>query len=178
MISSTAKIDCKQIGEEELTELMHRASESQRRRANLNLHPHPADPIQRFLNAVEPDSYICPHCHQEPPKWELLLLVRGRGRVLIFAESGEVLEVLELQAGGPNLLVEVPERAWHTLISLEPGTIFFEMKPGPYAPFSDKDFASWAPREGDPAVGEFLFWLHRAKAGDIYSGAQSLKGTL
>jgi cupin fold WbuC family metalloprotein len=174
LISPAAKIDWKGFGEEELISLVRRASESKRRRANRNLHSAASDPIQRFLNAVEPDSYIRPHRHLEPPKWELLLILRGRGKVLLFDDAGRILEGMELQAGGRNLLVEIPEGIWHTLISQESGTVFFELKAGPYYPFSDKDFAPWAPREEDPAARDYVIRLQRAEIGDTSIAAANV----
>ena len=39
---------------------------------------------------------------------------------------------------------------------LEPDTVVFEVKPGPYQPTSDKDFAPWAPAEGGPDAPAYL----------------------
>ena len=32
----------------------------------------------------------------------------------------------------------------------------YEVKPGPYSAANDKDFAPWAPREGEPGVAAYL----------------------
>jgi hypothetical protein len=45
---------------------------------------------------------------------------------------------------------------WHTVIALESGSVVYEVKDGPYSPIDDKNFASWAPKEGDPECGKFL----------------------
>jgi hypothetical protein len=39
---------------------------------------------------------------------------------------------------------------------LESGSVVYEVKDGPYLPLSDKNFASWAPKEGHPECEEFL----------------------
>jgi hypothetical protein len=39
---------------------------------------------------------------------------------------------------------------------LTPHVVCFEVKPGPYSAANDKDFAPWAPREGDPRAGVYL----------------------
>ena len=40
---------------------------------------------------------------------------------------------------------------WHTLVAMETGTVIFEVKPGPYSPLTDKDFARGAPDEDSTA---------------------------
>jgi hypothetical protein len=52
--------------------------------------------------------------------------------------------------------VEIPERTYHTLISLETGSVAYEIKAGPYTPLTAKDFAPWAPAEGNPEVENFM----------------------
>ena len=43
---------------------------------------------------------------------------------------------------------------------LEPGTVVFEVKPGPYVPVGAVDLAPWTPAADDAeAVGRFLAWL-------------------
>lgn len=128
------------------------ARRSPRRRAILRYHEHD-EPIQRMLNAVEPDSYVRPHRHLDPPKIETFVLLRGRAIMLRFDDAGAILEVTELAAGGPQHGVEVLPGAWHMPFTLEPGTVFYEIKAGPYNPTTDKDFASWAPPETDAAAG-------------------------
>ena len=45
---------------------------------------------------------------------------------------------------------------WHTIFALVPDTVIFEVKPGPYSPAGDKDFAPWAPQEYSPEAAVFL----------------------
>ena len=40
------------------------------------------------------------------------------------------------------------------------------MKPGPYSQANDKDFAPWAPREGEPGAAEYLERLLAATGPD------------
>ena len=69
-----------------------------------------------------------------------------------FDAAGEILESTIVAAGGPVLGVEIPPQAWHTLLALEPGTVLFEVKEGPYDPATDKRFAPWAPPESDTVL--------------------------
>ncbi len=142
------------------------ALRSPRRRSNWNLHEKLEDPVQRLFNAIEPGTYIRPHRHGDGI-WELFLLVRGSAVLLIFDDGGDVTERFLLAAGGPQLGVEIPPRAWHTMASLEPGTIFFEVKQGPYVPPQPEDVASWAPAEGDARKAAFEAWFRSAAAGGV-----------
>ena len=52
--------------------------------------------------------------------------------------------------------VEIPERTWHMLVVLEENSVIYEVKDGPWSPLNDKQFASWAPGESDPAYQTYL----------------------
>ena len=140
----------------DLDALSGAAAATPRGRLNLNLHDDYADPCQRLFNAVEPDSYLRPHRHTDPPKPECFVAVRGRFHLLIFDDAGAVVERIELAPHGPVVAADVPAGAWHAIVALEPGSIFFETKPGPYTPLTDKDFASWAPAEGSAEARVYL----------------------
>jgi hypothetical protein len=51
---------------------------------------------------------------------------------------------------------------WHTIFALVPDTVVFEVKPGPYSPANDKDFAPWAPREYSPEAAPYLATIEDA----------------
>lgn len=146
--------------------LSSRALSSPRRRAHHTLHTHPEDLVQRFCIAAEPESFFRPHRHPDAGRWELFLALRGKAAVLTFDPGGTVIERAEITCGGPLRGVEVPAGAWHTLTVLEEGTLLFEIKPGPYLPLTDKDFASWAPEENSPSAGRYADWLRTAGPGE------------
>ncbi len=148
-----------------IEELGRQAATAPRRRTNFNLHPQLDDPVQRFLNAIEPGSYVRPHRHTNPSRWELFVILAGAALVVILDDEGRVTERVELDAGGPVRAIEIPAGAWHTLAAREPGTVLFEFKAGPYAAVDDKDFAAWAPREGDAACHSFIERLLAAQPG-------------
>ena len=125
-----------------------------RGRSNFNLHPNLADPVQRFLNVFQPGSYVRPHRH-EAHRWELFLLLEGQAAAVVFDDRGEVTEHVLLRRGGARA-VEIAGGVWHTLFALAPDTALFEVKPGPYTPITDKDFAPWAPPEGAAECSELL----------------------
>lgn len=138
----------KTINQKMLDGLSMMAAKSVRRRMNLNLHDEYADPCQRLFNALEPGSYVRPHRHVDPPKAECFMAVRGRMALLVFDDHGRIEESVLFGDGCEVVAIELPSGIWHMLVALEPGSIFFETKPGPYLPQSDKDFAPWSPVEG------------------------------
>jgi cupin fold WbuC family metalloprotein len=144
------------INQKVLDQLSLEASGSERLRKNLNLHDDYADPCQRLFIAMEPGTYIRPHRHTDPPKPECFMAVRGKLALLVFDDNGEVKQVLPFGDGCDTLAIDLPAGEWHSIIVLDPGSIFFETKPGPYVAMSDKDFAPWAPLENTAEVGSYL----------------------
>ena len=122
---------------------------------NDNLHAMD-DPIHRLLNATEPGTYVQPHRHLTPAKAETLTVIAGRGALVLFDDTGHVTETAVLSPRGPAFVAEVPAAAWHTLLALEPGTVWFEVKPGPYAAPPPEDVAAWAPAPGAPQAADYL----------------------
>ena len=137
-----------------LDALSAEAQAAPRRRKNKNFHATAEAPCQRLLNAIEPDSYVRPHRHLD--KAEMVFVVRGRLGLLEFDDAGEVRGTTVLVAGGDVLGAEVQAGTFHSWVSLEPGTIFFEAKDGPYQPAGPAEVADWAPAEGEPEAGAFL----------------------
>ncbi|GAA5177558.1 WbuC family cupin fold metalloprotein [Niveibacterium umoris] len=127
-----------------------------RRRKNLNLHASTDEPAQRFFNAMEPDSYVRPHRHLDAGKEETLLVVRGSLGLFEFDADGAVRQATRAWAGGDTFGIHVPLGVWHSIVALEPGTVFIEVKGGPYVPFSPEDFAPWAPAEGEAGVADYI----------------------
>ena len=135
----------------DLASLSRAAADNPRRRQNLNLHGDYADPCQRLFNAVEPGSYIRPHRHSNPPKSECFLAVRGRFVLLLFDDQGRVTDRLKVAPDGPAVAAEVPAGIWHMLIALEPGSVFFEAKPGPYVQRRSRGIQRQMQRLGGPS---------------------------
>jgi len=131
------------------------AVKSERLRKNYNYHESFDDPINRMLNAVEPGSYVQPHKHENPDKREVFLLLRGKMAVVFFDNEGNITEHVILD-NEKHFGVEIPPSVWHTIIALKPGTVVYEIKDGPYFPADDKNFANWAPREGDTECMDYM----------------------
>ncbi len=136
--------------------------QSPRLRQNYNLHQDYSEPCQRLLNALQPGTYVRPHRHLNPPRPECFIALRGRMAVVLFNDHGEIKEVVEFAPAGPVHGLDVPAGSWHALVALEPDSLFFECKPGPYEPLSDKDWAPWAPAEGGAAAKHYQLELEKA----------------
>ncbi len=138
-----------------LNKLSEEAKRSPRMRKNYNFHEQSEDTIQRLLNAIEPDTYIRPHKHENPNKREVFVLLKGKMALLIFDENGEIIEVVYFDSKN-ILLTEIPPATWHSLISLQENTVYYEIKDGPYNPDNDKNFAPWSPDENTPEAFIYL----------------------
>lgn len=132
------------------------AADSPRRRKNLNFHTSKHEGANRLLNAVEPGSYVQPHRHLDADKDETLVVVRGSFGLVFFDEAGNVTETAIAKAAGDVVGVNIPHGTYHSLVALEPGSVFFEAKAGPYTPITDAERAPWAPRESEPQVPAYL----------------------
>ena len=144
-----------------LTRLSEEACTSPRLRKNFNLHSANESSCHRLLNAIDPASYIRPHRHLDPEKDEAFILMNGRLGIIEFSDEGEVVECVILSHDDGILAVDVPSGVFHTAVSLEPGTVFFEAKAGPYLPLSDAEIAAWAPPDGDDGVPRYLEYLKK-----------------
>jgi len=136
---------------EYLNDLSHRASNNRRQRQHINIHNSYKDPCQRLFNAIEPGSYIRPHRHISDPRDETLVAIRGLMALVVFNEEGKVLDVVRFGTERYGLEVcaaaEISPAIWHTVISLETGSVLLEIKAGSFDPSQPKDLAPWAPEE-------------------------------
>ena len=132
------------------------AKNSARKRMNLNFHETLEANVQRMLNALEPGTYIHPHKHEDPDKFEAFLILKGKALVIEFDDLGNIKENNILSPGSENWGTEIAPRQWHSIVSLEPGTVIYEIKDGPYSPINDKNFATWAPNEGSTECEAYL----------------------
>jgi cupin fold WbuC family metalloprotein len=149
------------IDQQLLDRISREARENPRQRKNFNLHRGDESCCHRLLNAMEPESYIRPHRHQEPAKDESLVMVRGRMGVLVFDEAGNVRDHVIISPASAAVAVDIPHGLFHTVISLECGTVFFESKAGPYLALTEEEKGGWAPAEGTSGAAPYLTHLKR-----------------
>lgn len=120
------------IDEHILDELTAQAKASPRLRMNLNFHLSLDEKCHRFLNAIEPGAVVPVHHH--PTKDESFVVLRGKVRVSTYADDGSVLESVVLCAAEGRYGINIPKNVWHSVESLEPGSVIFECKEGPFIP--------------------------------------------
>ncbi len=138
--------------------LCREAGASRRGRTNRNFHE-PDDAYQRFLNVLQPGSYIQPHRHATPPKSESFVVLQGEAGFFCFDDDGRLAAGVRVGPEADVLAVDLRPGVWHTFVALRPDTVVFEGKNGPYDPHTDKAFAAWAPPEGDPAAADYVHGL-------------------
>jgi cupin fold WbuC family metalloprotein len=132
-----------------------RARSSPRLRTNHNFHPTDDDPTHRFLNVLVRGTYCAPHRHVTIPKPEAFLALRGELACFLFDDAGNVVARHILGRNG-RIGIDLPPGVWHCIAPISEVAVCYEVKPGPWDPATDKDFAPWAPREGDPGAPAYL----------------------
>jgi cupin fold WbuC family metalloprotein len=155
----------KKLNEKLFLELSQKALLSPRKRTHFNLHEDLTDPVQRLCIAMEPGSYARPHKHG-PEVWELFIIFKGSAAMLVFDNTGKVIERAELREG-KTVVVEIAKGVWHTLVATSPNSILMEIKPGPYTPPTPNNFAAWAPAENTEDAASFEEWFRTAIEGSL-----------
>ena len=120
------------IDKELLDKLTEQAKVSPRLRMNFNFHQSLDEKCHRFLNALELGTEVPIHKH--PTKDETFVLLRGRVVVYTYNDDGSILEGIELNPNEGKYGVNIPKGVWHNIESLEPDSVFFECKEGPFVP--------------------------------------------
>ena len=124
--------------------LTAQAQASPRLRQHYDLRDSEEDLSQRMLNAIEPGTVIGVHRHTGTS--ETVAVLRGVAEEVFFDEEGNEIGRYRLTPGGvdPGSLaaIQVPMGQYHTLRSLESGTVIIEFKNGKYNPESTEDFLS------------------------------------
>ena len=120
----------KTIDKNLLDEVTRRAQSSPRLRMNYNFHQSLDEKCHRMLNAVEPGTDIPIHRH--PTKDESFVVLRGKVRSTTYNDDGSVIESVVLSQEDGIYGVNIPKGVWHKLESLEPNSVIFECKEGPF----------------------------------------------
>ena len=115
-----------------LDELTAQAKLNPRLRANLDLRDSAEDDSQRMLNAIEPGTVLPIHRHKATS--ETCICVRGHFEEYFYDDEGRLTESIDMVPGGN--VINIPAGQWHSLRSLESGTVLFEAKNGKYEPLA------------------------------------------
>lgn len=112
------------------------AKSSPRLRMNYNFHQSLDDKCHRMLNAVEPGTEVPIHRH--PTKDETFVILRGKVKVSTYDDERNVKEEIILCPEDGKYGVDIKKNVWHSLESLETGSVIFECKEGPFVPHEDE----------------------------------------
>ena len=126
----------KVIDNDLIDSVVAQAKESPRLRMNYNFHESLDDKCHRLLNALEPGTVVPVHRH--PTKDESFVILRGKVRVSIYNDSGQITESVVLSLADGKYGVDIAKNVWHGVECLESGSVIFEVKEGPFVPH-DKD---------------------------------------
>ena len=118
-----------------LDALTARAQVSPRLRMNLDLRNSTKDQSQRMLNAIEPGTRMPVHRHRTTS--ETVVCLRGHFEEYFYDEFGVLTDVVDMRPGGT--LLNIPAGRWHSLRSLESGTVLLECKDGAWTPLEQED---------------------------------------
>lgn len=118
------------IDEQLLGKVSEQAKESPRQRMNYNFHQSLEDKCHRMLNAVEPGTEVPIHRH--PTKDESFVILRGKVRSTTYNDDGSIIESVVLSHDDGVYGIDIPKNVWHRLESLEPNSVIFECKEGPF----------------------------------------------
>ena len=148
----------KLLTQELLNEVATNSRHNPRGRQNYNFHDL-SEKVQRFVNVLQPGTYVRPHRHLRPDAvngFEFFVVIQGELGMIIFHENGQILRCLRLSAAGPTRAVELPEGTIHTIVALAGDTAILEFKEGPYDLGADKDFLTDFPAEGTAEARELV----------------------
>jgi len=134
-----------------INDLFGEAETSQRKRAFHTFHQED-DMFNRVLIAGTTGSYAAPHRHTE--KFEAFAHIEGGLIVVEFDNDGTLLNAYDLEQCP---YVEFGPMTWHSVIYTTERWVLMELAlwKTKYDP-GDKEFAPWAPKEGDPDAADYL----------------------
>ena len=112
-----------------MDETSAKAKTSPRLRMNYNFHPELSDKVQRFINAMEPGTVVDIHHHKVD---EMIIVLRGSVKALLYDDDHNVIDECILSPDNGVYGVQMPANVWHTVECLEPNTVLFELKEGPF----------------------------------------------
>ena len=117
-----------------LDELTRRAKNSPRLRMNMDLRNSPEDQSQRMLNAIEPGTVLPVHRHMNSSV--TIVCVRGHFEEYYYDDNGNLIETIDMR---PGIVLNLPAGQWHSINSLESGTIILEVQDGKWEPVAPED---------------------------------------
>ncbi len=136
------------ISRKDIEFLERKAAGNLRKRARLCLHQDPEDSLHEMLVVFPKGAYARPHKHIR--KSESLHVIKGTFKVVIFDETGKIVEVINMgdYSRGDSFYYRLSESCFHTVIPTSDFTVYHETTNGPFQR-EDTVFAAWAPAEDE-----------------------------
>lgn len=75
--------------------------------------------------------------HKHPTKDETFVLLRGKVKVTTHNDDGSIIESIVLCPEEGTYGVNIPKGVWHSLEAIEPNSVIFESKEGPFVPHEE-----------------------------------------
>ena len=139
-----------------VADLKRAAEGNARKRIRVCAHRGVGDRLHEMLIVHEFNTYVRPHKHLG--KSESFHVIEGDVDVVIFADDGQISEVIEMgtfQSGRP-FFYRIADPLYHTLLIRSPVLVFHETTGGPFKR-EETIFAPWAPEDGQrEAVDRYL----------------------
>lgn len=121
-----------------MDDISSQAKDSPSFKMNLDLRNGENDTSQRMLNAIEPGSVVTIHRHRNTS--ETVVCLRGKLVEEYYDDLERMCtESIVLTPNGQTVALNIPAGQWHTLRSLDSGTVILEMKDGAYEPTGPED---------------------------------------
>ena len=133
-----------------LEQLREMAERSSLGRARVCAHPSADDPIHEMMIWLTPSTYVRPHRHHG--KSESFHVIQGEVDIVLFDESGEIVDLVSLGAcgSGRDFYYRLESPLYHTVLPGDGGVLVHETTNGPFDP-EEGDFAEWSPACDDEA---------------------------
>ena len=87
-----------------------------------------------MLNAIESGTVLPIHRHRDSSV--TIVCIRGHFEELLYDDSGNLIEVIDML---PGVVLNLPIGQWHSINSLESGTVLLEVQDGKWEPLAPED---------------------------------------
>lgn len=152
------------LGAADMAALAGMAAETSRHRVRLCTHESADSALHEMFIVHRRDAYVRPHMHRG--RDESIHILAGDVDIVLFDQDGTVLELLEMSdyGSGRPFYCRIPKGTMHMLIIRSDVLVFCEATLGPFNR-DDAVFASWAPKEGEDRVWDFVAKMGRKARG-------------
>ena len=115
------------------------------KKSRICLHKNENSKIHEMLIMHKSGAYVRPHKHLG--KTESFIILKGKLKVLVFNDHGDILNVINMEPLGSSktFYYKMQKSYFHSFI-IESDSLFFEVSKGPFKK-SKTVFPIWAPKE-------------------------------